>query len=243
MPLPSYQIQLVSNEQICPNTRKFRFSFVEPAEFTYRPGQFVSFLLPYDEKPLKRSYSIANLETPNDDGLVTTNYLEIVISYVENGRATKIFFDAKEGQKFEISGPVGMLILGSEMPERVFLIGTGTGMAPYRSMLNQLPSLPHKFHILFGAQKDSDLFYQDDFQGANTANNIEYHACLSREVKDDCHHGYVQSKLESLEPNPETDLVYLCGNPNMVDDVFAMLKELDFAVKQVKREKYVFSKF
>ncbi|NVJ68352.1 MAG: oxidoreductase [Gammaproteobacteria bacterium] len=244
MPLPSYQLELLNNEEICPNVRKLKFKFIEPATFSYRPGQFVSFVLEHEEKPLKRSYSIANLEQPDEDGMVTTDYLEIVISYVDGGRATKIFFAAQAGDKFEISGPVGLLVLGSELPQRVFLIGTGTGMAPYRSMLNQLPQLKqHEFHILFGAQKAQDLFYQDDFQQAKQHDNIQYHACLSREQLDECHHGYVQSKLEQLAPNPETDLVYLCGNPNMVDDVFSMLKELEFGVKQVKREKYVFSKF
>ncbi len=244
MPLPSYQIQLESNEAITPNVRKLRFKFIEPSSFTYRPGQFVSFLLEHDEKPLKRSYSIANLETPDSESLVTTNYLEIVISYVEHGRATRIFFDAKKGDQFEISGPVGLLVLGSEIPERVFLIGTGTGMAPYRSMLKQLPELPqHQFNILFGAQKAQDLFYTDDFSTAKDHQNINFYPCLSREEQEGTFKGYVQAKLEALKPNPETDLVYLCGNPNMVDDVFSMLKDLDFGVKQVKREKYVFSKF
>ncbi len=247
MPLPSYQIVLSSNEQISPNVRKLRFEFSEPQSFSYRPGQFVSFVLPYGDKPLKRSYSIANLEVPDEDGLVSTNYLEIVISYVENGRATKIFFEAQAGDKFEITGPVGLLVLGAELPERVFLIGTGTGMAPYRSMLNQLPKLnEQQFHILFGAQKQQDMFYLDDFWQAHQESNIQFYPCLSRQQDNfsfACYQGYVQHQLAALNPNPETDLVYLCGNPNMVDEVFAMLKEEGFGVKQVKREKYVFFKF
>lgn len=244
MPLPSYQVTLESNEQICPNVRRLRFVFAQPSEFTYRPGQFVSFALTHEDKPIKRSYSIANLETPNTDGLVTTDKLEIVISYVENGRATNIFFNAQAGDTFEISGPVGLLVLGAELPERIFLIGTGTGISPYRSMLNQLASLQqHQFHILFGTQKESDLFYVEDFQNSQQADNISFYPCLSREEKDGMHKGYVQSKLEQLNPDPAKDMVYLCGNPDMVDDVFSMLKELGFGVKQVKREKYVFSKF
>ncbi|WP_251359741.1 FAD-binding oxidoreductase [Kangiella sp. TOML190] len=247
MPLPSYQIVLASNELISPNVRKLTFEFSKPQSFSYRPGQFVSFSLPYGEKPLKRSYSIANLETPDEQGLVTTDYLEIVISHVANGRATKIFFEAKAGDSFEISGPVGLLVLGAELPKRIFLIGTGTGMAPYRAMLNQLPKLTEQqFHILFGAQKQQDMFYLDDFWQAHQAKNIQFHPCLSRQIDNfsfDCYQGYVQQQLVELKPDPETDLVYLCGNPNMVDEVFAMLKDKGFGVKQVKREKYVFSKF
>lgn len=244
MPLPSYQVKLESTEFIAPDVKKLVFKFIQPASFSYRPGQFVSFLLEHEGKLLKRSYSIANLESPSENGMVTTDYLEIVISHVENGRATKIFFEAKVNETFEISGPVGMLILGSELAERIFLIGTGTGMAPYRSMLQQLPKMEdHEFHILFGAQKEAGLFYTQDFKDAGSKKNIDFYPCLSRENKEHFFSGYVQAKLQELKPNPETDLVYLCGNPNMVDDTFAMLKELDFGVKQVKREKYIFSKF
>ena len=51
--------------------------------------------------------------------------------------------------------------------------------------------------------------------------------------------GYVQQTLEGLRLNPESDVVYLCGNPNMIDEVFTKLKELEFETKQVRREKYI----
>lgn len=241
MAIPSFQVELISNESVASNTRKLVFALKNPANISYKPGQFVSFIMPTDdERPIKRSYSIANLETSPE----STSYIEFVISHVEGGRASELFFNAEPGFEIEMNGPFGLLCLADELPQRVFLVGTGTGVAPYRSMIEQFKAYPEtEFHILFGAQRLENMFYLDDFKAASLLENVHFHPCLSREGKNDCYPGYVQHKLKELEPNAETDMAYLCGNPNMVDDVFEFLKEKEFGVKQVKREKYVFSRF
>lgn len=241
MPLPSFQVRLESNEKITPNVRKLVFKLEDPKTISYKPGQFVSFMLgTEDDRPIKRSYSIANLEKSPDE----TTYIEFVISHVKGGKATELFFNAEPGLEMEMTGPFGLLCLMDELPKRVFLVGTGTGVAPYRCMIEQIKTRPEtEFHILFGAQYLEDMFYLDDFKDVAELDHVFFHPCLSREDKDGCVSGYVQSKLEQLNPNPDTDMAYVCGNPNMVDDVFELLKEREFGVKQVKREKYVFSRF
>lgn len=241
MAIPSFQVQLTSNEKIATNTQKLVFKLKEPNGITYKPGQFVSFVMPSDdERPIKRSYSIANLEQSPEN----TDHIEFVISYVEGGRASELFFNAEPGYEMEMTGPFGLLCLADELPERVFLIGTGTGVAPYRCMIEQIKTRPNtEFHILFGAQHLDDMFYLEDFKAISLLSNVHFHPCLSQEEKPGCFSGYVQHKLKELEPNPETDMAYLCGNPNMVDEVFELLKNEEFGVKQVKREKYVFSRF
>lgn len=241
MPLPSFKVHLETNEPLTASTRKLVFRLDDPKTITYKPGQFVSFMLgTEDDRPIKRSYSIANLETDGEN----STYIEFVISYVEGGKASELFFNAEPGMEMEMTGPFGLLCLTDDLPERVFLVGTGTGVAPYRSMIEQLKTRTDtEFHILFGAQYLKDMFYLDDFKAVSLLDHVHFHPCLSREEKPECTTGYVQAKLAELEPNPETDMAYLCGNPNMVDEVFEMLKDKDFGVKQVKREKYVFSRF
>lgn len=241
MAIPSFQVRLETNEKITPNVNKLVFKLQEPSTITYKPGQFVSFMLPpEDGRPIKRSYSIANLEKSSQG----TDYIEFVISHVEGGKATNLFFNAQPGMEMEMTGPFGLLCLTEELPERVFLIGTGTGVAPYRCMIEQIKTHPEtEFHILFGAQYRKDMFYLDDFKEISKLEHVYFHPCLSQEDQPDCISGYVQSKLQELAPNPNTDMAYLCGNPNMVDDVFEILKNKEFGVKQVKREKYVFSRF
>jgi ferredoxin-NADP reductase len=55
-------------------------------------------------------------------------------------------------------------------------------------------------------------------------------------------HGRVQVALAALKPDPANDIAYLCGNPDMVDETFNLLKEIGLPVPQVRREKYISSR-
>src|SRR3546814_19913911 len=76
---------------------------------------------------------------------------------------------------------------------------------------------------------------------------FRYLPCLSRELPEpgspqahaDVCHGYVQQFLGQFAPDPEHDIAYLCGNPNMVDACFAALKEHGLPVPRIRRAKYV----
>lgn len=91
-------------------------------------------------------------------------------------------------------------------------------------------------HILLGVQYRKDGLYQNDFiEFANKHPNISFKLCLSREIenlKDYEISGYVQHQFESLNLNPETDVVYICGNPNMIDQSFEMLTNAGFGIKK-----------
>jgi NAD(P)H-flavin reductase len=52
----------------------------------------------------------------------------------------------------------------------------------------------------------------------------------------------VQSHFDALGLDPASDVVYLCGNPNMIDEAVVNLKERGFTLKQLRREKYLSSK-
>ena len=54
--------------------------------------------------------------------------------------------------------------------------------------------------------------------------------------------GHVQDVLPELQPHPEHDVAYLCGNPEMIDANFTLLKELGMPIKHIRREKYVSSR-
>lgn len=243
-------IRLTDSRLISRNTRLLRFVRSDGGSFSFRPGEFVSLHLPDENGEIfKRSYSIATIA----DNPAAADTLELVASFVENGRATRWFWQAQPGAEIAFAGPHGQLVWPEAPPKRVLLIATGTGVAPYRSMLKQMqPALAQgvQVEVLFGVRDAADAFFVDDFrQQAASFANFRFSLCVSRgEIagselsRADVFAGRVNQRLQALNPQADQDLVYLCGNPAMVDDVFEQLKTIGFGVKTVKREKYIFSR-
>ena len=242
MQLITFPITLEYAYMLSPNVKHFIFSCSQDPIFDYLPGQFITVHFEHEGKGLKRSYSIANVPTQN-------NRIEFAAGYVEGGPGTDLLFNLKIGDQININGPFGRLILKDETPNRYILVATSTGITPYRAMLPELkrriainPAL--EVVILQGVQKREDVLYSDEFKAlAELFPQVTFRAQLSREQPEnllsDEYLGYVQSSFEELALNPQTDVVYLCGNPGMIDDAFAYLKEQGFAMQQIIREKYI----
>ena len=239
-----FQLVLRTSKKITPHVLHLSFVRADDAELTFKPGQFLTFLFPLLDGMKRRSYSIATIPGK-------ANTLDIAISYIAGGVASECLFNLNIGDTVTATGPFGKLILkNDETPQRYFLVATGTGVAPYRSML---PELAEKLRadpnlqvlILLGVQYRADLLYADDFLAfAAQHPRLEFRAYLSRETSELQAHeynGYVQSAFSELNLDPDHDIVYLCGNPNMIDHAFADLSELGFAPKNVRREKYISS--
>lgn len=242
MAFKTFPLRLLESRHVTPSILHLVFTRDDGTEFTYQAGQFINIHFEYDGKLIHRSYSIAN--SPGDD------YLEIAMSPVEGGRATRLLSALSAGDVIEASGPYGRFVLKDEEPTRYVLVATGTGVTPYRSMLPLLEErIARGFSadVLLGTWRREEALYAEDFLAlADQQPGFNFHACYSRELPDDlagheCQ-GYVQARMQQLELDPARDIVYLCGNPDMVDEAMAWLKELGFPVARVRREKYLFSR-
>ncbi|MCF6765955.1 ferredoxin--NADP reductase [Thiotrichales bacterium 19S3-7] len=245
MAIKTFDLELISAKMITPHVKHLVLKRADGEAFEFTAGQFITFLFDCSEaKPKRRSYSIATIPATDN-----TNEIEIAISYVEGGIATRNLFDMQPGDCFSATGPAGRLVLRDEPVKRLILVGTGTGIAPYRAMLPELADKVEKENIqvevLLGVQYRKDALYSEDFlQFSQSYENINFTACLSREKEDletHEHQGYVQSQFEMLNLNPQEDIIYLCGNPNMIDQAYELLKEKGFDIKNVRREKYISS--
>ena len=101
--------------------------------------------------------------------------------------------------------------------------------------------------LLFGARTPQELLYGEEFaQFARHTPGFEFYACFSREMpatpREHDRQGYVHGALGEIAPDAEGDIAYLCGNPNMVDQAFTVLKEAGLPVPHIRREKYISSK-
>jgi len=245
MALPTYDIELVNITKLANNTMGLHFK-LEDSAFSFEAGQFVSLRFAYEGEQHKRSYSVAC----SPDTFDKTGTLEIAIGLIPKGRASECFSQAMLGSRYVLAGPAGVLTMPVELPQSLVLVGTGTGLAPYRAMLPELEKALDKgvlVRIIMGVRRREDLFYDEDFKLlAEKYTNANVDICFSRETNIDTrnneYEGYVQHRFEHLNLIPGRDLVYLCGNPPMIDESLAWLKEAGFNNKQLKREKYTFSR-
>lgn len=222
--------------------KHFVFHIQKTPAFVYLPGQFITIQFEHEGKILKRSYSIAN---PPDE----PNRIEFSASYVEGGRASAFLFNLKPDDIVQTSGPFGRLILKDQIPKRYIFAATGTGVTPYRAMQKAMEEQLKKHDdlsivIIEGVRNHAELLFGEEFKSfAARYPQVRFIPMFSREtpetLKTDEYIGYVQQALDMLAPNAENDLVYLCGNPNMIDACFQKLKNLSFPVQQIIREKYI----
>lgn len=244
MALSKFKVKLIAEEMLTKNVKHLKFIKVDGEPFTFVPGQFITFLFKYDNIIKRRSYSIATLNSNSE-------IIEIAISYISKGIASEIMFNMNIGDQFDVLGPVGKLTLQClpSYTERLILIGTGTGIVPYRSMLPELCTiLDNKtvtsVTVIQGVQYQSDILYCKNFiDFANNYSNVEFLTYLSREkasLEKNQFKGYVQNYFDGIDLS-ENDIIYLCGNPNMIDDTMGILKQKDFISKNIKREKYISS--
>ncbi len=245
MPWKWYDSKVVKIADESPNTKRFWLELSEPLDF--RAGQFVTMDLPISDKRLKRwrSYSIAS--APNG-----SNQLEFCIVHLEGGAATEYLFNkVEEGANIRFKGPDGTFTLPEPVEKDLVFICTGTGVAPFRSMIwdLHLHQKPHRnIHLIFGTRYADGILYRAEFEALQRdMPGFQYSVALSREenldpatypfeiVKGYVHQLYLDRYKEA---RPDIDF-YICGWSNMIDDAVAnLLVKLQYDKSQIHYELY-----
>jgi ferredoxin-NADP reductase len=244
-----FKLRLATSRMLAPSVRHLAFEHTDGRPFAFVPGQFIQVHFHYaDGKPTRRSYSVATV----GDGRGPVQRVEVAVSYVDGGAATELLSRLDEGDTIDASGPYGRFcLMDADSNRRYLLVATGTGVTPYRAMLPQMRTLIASrgctFALVYGARSEAELLYGDEFEAfAREHAAFSFHPCFSRvpravpRLHD--RNGRAQVALGELGPNATHDIAYLCGNPDMVDEAFAMLKEAGLPVPHIRREKYVSSR-
>lgn len=224
-----------------PTTRRFWIEIAEVKVFDFKPGQFVTLDLPIHEKKNKRwrSYSIAS----EPDG---TNVIELVIVLLDGGTGTTYLFnEIKEGSNLLLRGPQGVFVLPPQLDRDLFLICTGTGIAPFRSMVSHIKryNIPHKnIYLIFGCRKLNDCLYGTELKALEKElPDYHYLPVFSREPDNNslANKGYVHSVYERLlEKEKSPSYFYLCGWKSMIDDARQKIAAMGYDRKDVHLELY-----
>jgi len=229
--------KVIRIEQETEDTRRFWIQIPELTSFDFKPGQFVTLDLPIHEKPNKgwRSYSIASWP----DG---SNIFELVIVLDKRGAGTPYLFDeVKVGSELTLRGPQGVFTLTEPIEDDLILVCTGTGIAPFRSMIHHIKNknIPHKnIYLVFGCRTKSTLLYYEELKNLqNEIPGFHYIPTLSREHWDG-HTGYVHAVYELLCIDKKPAKFYLCGWKGMIDEARTKIPEMGYDKKDMHFEIY-----
>ncbi len=220
--------------------RLFSFTTTRDPSLRFSNGHFTMIGLRLNGKPLLRAYSIAS---PNYE-----EHLEFLSIKVEEGPLTSHLQHIQVGDTIIVGKkPTGTLLIDYLTPaQRLYLLSTGTGLAPFLSIIRD-PETYEKFEsvvVVHGVRQVDELAYHDliveqlpqhEFLGEMISKQLRYYPTVTRETYRNM--GRVTTLIENgklfkdlgLPPlNPEQDRVMLCGSPGMLSDLKHMLESRGF---------------
>ena len=208
------------------------------ARFGFVPGQWLSLKhTKADGEEITRAYSIASRPGEN-------NRFALCLNRVQDGFMSNFLCDMNEGDEISAQGPFGDFILRPPMRDTIF-IATGTGIAPFRSMLHWLVADPSRHEdrqlwLLFGSRTEQDIYYHQEFlRLAEAHENFHYLPTLSRGVGDwQGLRGYVQQHVPGIVAGRTDMHAYVCGLDKMIRANRDLLKSLGWDRKSIRYEKY-----
>ena len=234
----TFKARLVRSSPLSEPTKHLEFVMPGVSRFGFVPGQWLSLKqIKPDGEELTRAYSIAS--PPAED-----NRFALCLNRVQDGFMSNFLCDMKEGEEISCQGPFGDFILRPPIRDTIF-IATGTGVAPFRSMLHWLLSDPSRhqsrnFFLLFGSRTEKDIYYHQEFlQLAVQHANFDYLPTLSRGGPDwKGLRGYVQEQVPGVVRDRAEMNAYICGLDKMIKANRDLLKGLGWDRKSIRYEKY-----
>jgi len=218
----------------------FTFTTTRDPSLRFSNGHFTMIGLRVNEKPLLRAYSI-----------VSANYeehLEFLSIKVPNGPLTSRLQHIQPGDTIIVGRkPTGTLLIDYLLPgKRLYLLSTGTGLAPFMSIVRD-PETYEKFEqviLVHGVRQVDELAYHDllvehlpnhEFLGELVSSKLRYYPTVTREayknmgrVTNLIENGKIFDDLQVPQLDPANDRVMICGSPAMLRDLKQMLEQRGF---------------
>lgn len=226
--------QLISFADLAPGIRHFVFAAPDVEALLYQPGQFASIVAEVGGKAITRAYSLA--AAPRGD-----NRFEICLNLVDDGVFSPHLFSLQPGDCVELKGILGTFQWREPMRDAV-LVATGTGIVPFRAMLQDLfaRGTDRNITLIYGVRFAQSLLYTDEFRALESRHpNFRFTPTVTRpEPGWTGATGRVQPHLLEALGERRDMQVYVCGLKEMVDSVRALCKELGMDRRQIVHEKY-----
>jgi ferredoxin/flavodoxin---NADP+ reductase len=221
---------------------QFTFTTTRDSGLRFENGQFVMVGLQIDSRPVLRAYSIASANHEE--------HLEFLSIKVPDGPLTSRLQHIRRGDAVLVSRkPTGTLLLHDLRPgKRLYLLSTGTGAAPFMSVIKD-PEVYERFEhvvLVHGVRwvRETAVVKQlieelrcHEFLGAQVSNKLHYYPTITREPH--ANRGRLTTLMESgrlaadlglPQLDPVHDRVMVCGSPGMLADTRHLLDSRGFAI-------------
>jgi ferredoxin/flavodoxin---NADP+ reductase len=223
------------------NDSLFSFTTTRNPGFRFRNGHFVMIGLEIEGRPLLRAFSMASA---NYD-----EHLEFYSIKIPDGALTSRLQHIEPGSEVLVGRkPTGTLLIDNLLPgKRLYLMATGTGLAPFMSIIRDPATYERFEHVVVahGVRRVSDLGYRGyiedelprhELVGDQVKAQLRYYPTVTREefrntgrVTDLADNGKLTADLGLPALSAADDRVMICGSPGMLKDMVTMLEARGFA--------------
>ncbi len=229
-------LELAESRMLSPSVRELVLRTSDGAAIDYLAGQWLKLYLPGG---VDRDYSIANAPDP-----ARADRVALAVTLVEGGPGSEHLHRMEPGARVDSLGPSGLFVReDDELELPAIYVGTGTGLAPLRAMLEEElrraegpPQL-----LLFGCRTEADILWRDELEQWSVRHaRFHFEVTLSRcEESWRGRRGWVQHHLAELVPPRLPAHLYVCGLSKMVTEVRRTLKQdLSIDRRLVHSERY-----
>ena len=237
-PFQTFTARLVRSTSLSEQTKHLEFEIKAVPRFGFVAGQWLSFKTTKpDGEEITRAYSIAS--PPSGD-----NRIALCLNRVQDGFMSNFLCSMKEGDELPCQGPFGDFILRPPLRDTIF-IATGTGIAPFRSMLHWLLAEESRHQgkqlwLIFGNRCETDIYYRNELQRLAAEHaNFHFLPTLSRGGPEWTGlRGYVQEHVSTIVLGRVDMHAYICGLDKMIKANRELLKSLGWDRKAILYEKY-----
>lgn len=226
--------KLVQFADLAPDIRHFAFAVSEVETLAFQAGQFASLAAFVAGREITRAYSLA--AAPRGD-----NKFEICLNRVEDGVFSPFLFGLSVGDTVELKGILGTFTWREPMVDSI-LVATGTGIVPFRAMLQDLfaRGTDRRVTLIYGTRHAGNLLWMDEFHAlAEKFPNFRFVPTVTRPEADWMGAtGRVQPLLMEAMGDRRDVQVYICGLKEMVNGVRTLCKEVGLERRRIIYEKY-----
>jgi ferredoxin-NADP reductase len=232
-------LTLEANQIIAPSVHVLTFRTAPDDAFAFAPGQYVTFYLSRSGNSITRSYSFFS-------SAEKVGQFDLLIKRVPGGYGSTFLCGLAPVSHPTLNGlaPLGRFLLQPPRDRTVVFVATGTGLAPFIPMLDDLrahfPQTPT--WLIFGERSQEDLFYLNEMRVLERVwPSFHFLPILSHPPADGSWQvgaGHVEDALRERFPDLSNADVYLCGVPAMVNETQELALHLNCPKDHIFVERY-----